>query len=220
MLNPSLLPSVHYLTNGLGKRYSDTPLGVMTSHFSQIAVVADVIANAILVGVAVFHGSARELFGDLKRFQYRATIGLSATDVIDLARAGILDERMNESGNVFAMDVVADLLAFVAEDPVFTPLEIALHQIAKKSVQLDAGMVRAGQTSTTQGTGRHAEISPVFLDHDIGGNFRSTEERVLRLVDRKAFRDPMLVVGAAKIPTRFQFIKREAVGTIAVNLVG
>jgi hypothetical protein len=39
------------------------------------------------------------------------------------------------------VDVVADLFAFVAEDLVFAPFQIALHQVGEKAVELDPAVV-------------------------------------------------------------------------------
>ena len=60
-----------------------------------------------------------------------------------------------------AVDVVAHLLALVAEDPVLAALEVALHQVAQKAVQLDAasdsgrsGSRRADSRSACRSSGR------------------------------------------------------------------
>src|ERR1039457_971989 len=52
-------------------------------------------------------------------------------------------------------------------------------------------MVRAGQTTAAQTTGRQAEIPAILLHHDVAGDFGSAEERVLGLVDGKALRNPL-----------------------------
>ena len=86
------------------------------------------------------------------------------------------------------MDVVAHLLALVAEDLVFAPFDVALHQVAEEAVQLDAGVIRAGEAAAAQAAGGHAEIAAVLLHHDVAGDLRRAEERVLALVDRKSLR--------------------------------
>ncbi len=52
-------------------------------------------------------------------------------------------------------------------------------------MQLDAGVVRAGQAAAAQAAGRHAEIAAVLLHHHVGGDLRRAEQRMLRLVDRE-----------------------------------
>ena len=88
-------------------------------------------------------------------------------------------------GDVVGVDVVAHLLAFVAEDAVLAAFEVALHQVAQEAVQLDAGVIRPGEAAAAQAAGRHAEVAAVLLHHDVGRDLRRAEQRVLRLVDRE-----------------------------------
>ena len=83
------------------------------------------------------------------------------------------------------MDVVADLLALVAEHLVFAALEVAFDQVAEKSVQLDAGVIGTGKTSAAQAAGGHIEVAAVLLHHNVAGDFRGAKERVLALIDGK-----------------------------------
>jgi hypothetical protein len=48
------------------------------------------------------------------------------------------------------VDVVAHLLALVAENLVFAALEVALHEVAEEAVQLDAAVVGAGEAAAAQ----------------------------------------------------------------------
>src|SRR4051794_26775388 len=102
------------------------------------------------------------------------------------------------------MNVVANLFALVSKDAVSLTLEIALHQIAKKSMELDTGMVRAGETSAPQTTGRHPEVTPVLLDLDVRGDLRGPEKRVLGLIDGKGLRDAVFVTFIRVVPSRGQ----------------
>ena len=90
--------------------------------------------------------------------------------------------------HVHRVDVVADLLALVAEDLVFAAFEVALHQVAEEAVQLDAGVVRAGQAAAAQAAGGQAEVAAILLHHDVRRDLGGAEERVLGLVDRKGLR--------------------------------
>src|SRR5512142_1291868 len=103
------------------------------------------------------------------------------------------------------MDVVANLLAFVAEYLVFTALEIATDQIAEESVQFHSRVIGAREASAAQTAGGHAEISPVLLHHDIGCHFRSPEQRVLRLIDRKRFRNAVDEIRIVELKARGAF---------------
>ena len=68
------------------------------------------------------------------------------------------------------VDVVADLLALVAEDAVGAALEAALDEVAEEAVQLDAGVVGAGEAAAAEAAGGHAEVAAVLLHHDVGGD--------------------------------------------------
>ena len=57
---------------------------------------------------------------------------------------------MNEARDVVRMNVVADLLALVAEDAVKAALDVAFDQVTQKPMKLDAAMVRTGETSATE----------------------------------------------------------------------
>jgi hypothetical protein len=74
------------------------------------------------------------------------------------------------------MDVVAHLRAFVAEDPVFAAFEIAFHEIGEKAMELDAGVVRAGQATTAEAAGGNSEVGNLLLHHDIGCHLGGAKE--------------------------------------------
>ena len=63
---------------------------------------------------------------------------------------GRRNERGHEPRHVEGVDVVAHLLALVAEDPVLAPLEVAFDEVAQEPVELDAGVVRPGQAAAAQ----------------------------------------------------------------------
>ena len=86
-------------------------------------------------------------------------------------------------------------------------------------MQLNAAVVRAGETAAAQRTGRQVEIAAVFLDHHVGGDLGRAKERVLGLVDRERLGDAVLVGRVGVIPARGEFLQRDAVGGVAVNLV-
>lgn len=104
----------------------------------------------------------------------------SVADVIP--RPGIHDESFDESSHVGSMDVVADLLAVVAEHRGSPALTIACYEGAQKSVQFHTRMGRAGQTATPQAAGRHPKIAAILLHHHVSGDLRS-------LIRVRTFRD-------------------------------
>jgi hypothetical protein len=100
------------------------------------------------------------------------------------------------------VDVVAHLLALVAEDPVLAALEVALDQVAEEAVELDAGVVGPGQAAAAQAAGGHPEIAAVLLDHHVGGELGGAEERMLRLVDGEGLGDAVGVGRVGVVPAR------------------
>src|SRR5438552_1470246 len=122
----------------------------MRLHLAQVAVITDVISDAVLFQIPPFHGQAGNFFDALKRLDDGAGVSLASTQVIDLTRAWSLPELKDETRNILRMDIVADLFALVAEDPILTTFQIALDQIAQETMQLDTGMIRPRQASSAQ----------------------------------------------------------------------
>jgi hypothetical protein len=61
-------------------------------------------------------------------------------------------------------------------------------------------VVRAGEAAAAQGAAFHAEVAPVFLHHDIGGDLRRAKEAVLALVDGELLGDAAGVSGIVVVP--------------------
>jgi hypothetical protein len=110
------------------------------------------------------------------------------------------------------MDVVAHLLAFVAEDLVLAALDIALDQVAQKAVQLHAGMVRTREAAAAQAAGGHVEIAAVFLHHHVAGDLGSAKQGVLALVDGKSSGMPCANCRIGVVPAGLEFLQRMVLG--------
>src|SRR5688572_1062359 len=72
------LPSVHDFLEGLLQRTLDPPIGVVGAHLTEIRVIANVIADTVLIDVLVRHPTTRDRFGDLEGLEHRARIVLTA----------------------------------------------------------------------------------------------------------------------------------------------
>ena len=213
------LPGFDDLADGFGEADGDVPRRVVGFHFPEVAVVADMVAYAVLVHIGEDLFFSGEGFGDLEGFEDRAGILFSTAEVVDLRDARGLAEFPHEAGHILAVDVVAHLLAFVAENLVFAAFEVAFHEVAEEAVEFHAGVVRTGEAATAQAAGGHVEIASVFLHHDIRRDFGCAEEGVLRLVDREGFGDAVFVGGIVVIPARVEFAERDGIWPIAVNFV-
>ena len=73
------LPVTHDLADRVVEADADVPLGVVLTHLGQIADVADVVADAVLIHILEHLGLSGVLLGDLKRLPDRAGIGAAAT---------------------------------------------------------------------------------------------------------------------------------------------
>ena len=206
--------------DGVFEGDGDVPCRVVAAHFGEVADVADVVADAVFVDVVVDLFFTGKFFGDGEGFEDGAGVVASAPDVVDLGHAGGFEEFLDEAGDVVAVDVVADLFAFVAVDFVFLALEIALHEVAEETVQLDAGVVGAGEASAAQAAGRHIEVAAIFLDDDVRSGFGGAEEGVLGLVDGEILGDAVGVGRVIIIPARLKLLEFDVIRTVSVDLVG
>lgn len=199
--------------------FGNTPLGIVGLHFAEIAVVANVVADARFLDVFEPHRLAGNAGRAIECFQDAARILLPATQVINLAAAGFLPKLIYKAGYVERVNVVSDLLSLVAKNLVCSPFEIALHQVTEKTVEFDAGVVRPGETAAAEATRLEAEIAAIFLDHHVCRHLAGTEQTVLALVDRKIFWNAGGKGRVAVIPARGEFFPRDGVGPVPVNFI-
>ena len=126
---------------------------------------------------------------------------------------------MDEACYVERVDIIADLLTLVSEYSVELPFQVALYEIAEKTVQLHAAMIGAGQAATSQATRFHAKVATVLLDDDVGCRFGGSEEAVFALVNWKLLTDAIREFRIIVVPTRVQLLHLDLIGAIAIDLV-
>src|SRR4029453_18604603 len=98
-------------------------------------------------------------------FHQAAAVRAPATEVVDLAGTRVLGEGPQRLNDVVAVDLIAHLLPFVAEDRVRLAGLGDLDQIVEEAVQLDARMARASEAATAKEAGAQAEEPGAFLPH-------------------------------------------------------
>ncbi len=126
-------------------------------------------------------------------------------------------ERRHQIGGV---DVVADLLAAVAEHRVRLAGHRAAHEVGQEAVKLRPGMVGPGEATPPEAHGRHAEIAAVFLDEQVGGRLGHAEQRMGRAIDRHRRIDTAKVaVILGHLQPVLELDQRQVVGQVAVDLV-
>lgn len=214
-----LLPRLHDLSDRFLQALGDIPSGVVRLHLAKVAVVADVVADAVLIDVGVLLFLAGEFLGNRKGLKDGAGVLLPSPEIVDFGDARCLDEGGHEAGDIKGVDVVADLFPLVAEDAVFFPLEVALHKVAEEAVKLHAGVVGTGETAPAQRAGGHAEVASIFLDHDVSSYLGGSEEGVLTLVDGEVFGDAVSVGWICVVPASLKLRQGDGIGPVAVDLV-
>ena len=152
-------------------------------------------------GIAVTAGDRFDLGDGL---QHRAIGEAAATDIVDLARARSIEEAPERVHQIEGMDVVADLLAVVAEDRVRLAADRAFDEIGEEAMQLRAGMAGPGQAAAAEAGRAHAEIAAIFLHQHVGCDLRRAEQAVQGLIDRHVLTNaPAVRVVRRDLPPRF-----------------
>ncbi len=129
-------------------------------------------------------------------------------------------ERLKRRDQIGRMDVVAHLLAAIAEHGVVLARHRAAHQVREEPVQLRARVIRTCEAAAAEADGGHVEVTPVLLHEQIRGRLGDAEERVGALVDRHRRVDaPVVTVILWKLQPLGQLHQRQLVGHIAVDLV-
>src|SRR4051812_1493928 len=122
----------------------------MRPHLGQVADVADMVADAVLLDVVELHGTTAQRFHSLEGLEDGAAISSAAADVVDLGDSRAARERMDEPRDIERMDVVAHLLALVAEHGIAAAIDMVLNQVAQKAMELHAAVVRAREAPPSE----------------------------------------------------------------------
>src|SRR5262245_65567760 len=138
----------------------------------EVADVTDVVSAPRFVHVLDLEFLAGELFEPCDRLEDRDRVRAPPADVVDRARARALGERERRGADVRGVDVVPDLLALVAVDPVRATFANAPREVREEPVQLGAGVVRSGQTASPEADRGHAEVAPVLLHEQLRSRLR------------------------------------------------
>src|SRR5262245_6778330 len=97
------------------ERLRDVPRRVVRPHFRQVADIADMIADAILLDIVERGRATAESLHTLERFKDRAAVPAASADVVDLGDARARRKRFDEPRDVERVNVVAHLLSLVPE---------------------------------------------------------------------------------------------------------
>ena len=116
----------------------DFPIRVVGLEFAEIGDVADVVALAIFLAILPIHFFAGHAFEFGNGFEHGDAVFSTAAEVVDLAAVRIRCELLDGSDDIVTMNVVANLLALVAEDRVLATGNGHFHQVGEEAVKLNA----------------------------------------------------------------------------------
>src|SRR6266849_6392860 len=168
--------------NDFGQIVLDMPVGKMRADLAQIRNVTDMVPDPIRGIVTV--AKVKSDFGQhVDGFQDGQTILPASSQVVDLTRSRVLVKLQKQSSDIAAVNLVPDLLPFVAVNLVFLSGDGAQNDVGQITVQLDRRVLRSGQTAAAKNSRRHLEVAAEFLAHHVSRDFRRTEKRVQAAVN-------------------------------------
>src|SRR5581483_3376645 len=129
------------------------------------------------------------------RFQNRKAVAAAAAQVVHLARSRAPVILEKQARDVPAMNLIANLFALVAPDRVFAAGDGADGDVSEVAVQLDRGVLRAGEAAAAEDADGRIEVAAELLAQDISRHFGSAEQRVQALIDRHALVDAVKASG-------------------------
>src|SRR5580704_4130757 len=118
----------------------DVPGGIVRLELGKVRDVADVIALAVFLGVLPVQFIPRHLLNFAYSLEHRNAVFSAAAEIVDLPTTRFGGKLFNGTDHIVAVNVVADLLAFIAEYVVGPARNGHLHQVGKEAVKLDTRM--------------------------------------------------------------------------------
>ena len=122
----------------------DGPTGVMRPQLGEIRDIADMVAHPGALLVIPGDAPACQLLQPVDQFQDRRCVAPATSQVVHLARPRIVIKRLERPDHVFTVDLVADLLALVADDCVRIALDGHTDEVGEETMELNGadGTVR------------------------------------------------------------------------------
>jgi hypothetical protein len=133
--------------------------------------------------VAALDAPAGQLLESIDQLDDRGGVLPAATQVVDLARPGIGVKGFERPDDVFAVDLVPDLLSLVPDDGIRLPLDGHANEVREESVKLHRAVEWAGQAAAAKNTGLYPEITAVLLRQNIAGKLAGSKETVQAAID-------------------------------------
>lgn len=119
------------------------PFWILALELAHVTDPPDMVADAVVVLVAVLHRAADQRFGHSDRLLYRAIRVTAAANVEHFAEDWAAEEGPECFDQIARMDVISDLLSLVSENSIRRRGHGALHQVREETVKLCARMTRS-----------------------------------------------------------------------------
>src|SRR6478735_2895605 len=162
----------------------DRPSRVIPFEGLQIAYPPAVIADPIAVVQVPIELTPGDLLTELDRLEHRAVAVAASTDVVDRRHSRSPVKGLECGHEICRMNVVAHLLAAIAEHRVGLSRHRAAHQVGEEAVELRSGVIWAGEAAAAKACSGHFKVAAVLLHEQVSRRLGHTEERVRRFVDR------------------------------------
>src|SRR5262249_2552854 len=162
---------------------------VIVAKFRSIANPPDVIPATGFAFVRPSYWQADGAFSGYDGLNDRAIRESSAAYVINRTAARI-EKKLPKGGNEIAgMEIVANLLALVADHRIGQFSDGTFDKIGQKAVELCSRVCGTGKATTTETRSMQPEISPIFLNQQVGRKLGNAEQAMERLVNTHCFID-------------------------------
>ena len=105
------------------------------------------VAAPRLVDVLALECAAEQILEPFDGLQHGDAVAAAAAQVVDGTGNGSLAERHDRRTDVVRVNVVANLLALVAEDAIGAPFADRARDVREEAVQLGPRVMRSGETA-------------------------------------------------------------------------
>jgi len=99
------------------------------AYLAKVTVVTNVVTYPIFFDIGEHLFIAAELFSEGECLQNGAGVSLASSNVIDFGDTGSFDEFPDETCDVLAVDIIANLFPLVSENLIFAVFQVAFDEI-------------------------------------------------------------------------------------------
>src|SRR4051794_29649332 len=201
------------LTKNVAHVPCDSPFRIIPFEGLQITYPPAVITDAIALVQAPVELTPANLLAELDRLKHRAVAVAASADVVNRGHSRSPMKGLERGHEICRVNVVAHLLAAIAEHGVALSSDRAAHQVGEEAMELRPGVIRAGQAAAAKARSRQFKVAAVLLNEQVSGRLGDAEQRVRRFVDRHGGVDSAVVaVVGGQLQAHLKLDERQMVG--------